>query len=304
MDEIIEAIKVLNQGGYAHKYFFAPYEATPQVVYLHDNYCGGNLMLYPDLLLYGWYNYIMDIDLANESFEWVKYRKELKLNEQRKLPTVFVKCGYYIPKGKSHQQISMKALRTILDISNEKNKCNQVNSMGMSDLEALSINFNTTHKADSSSKFIPEEDDLINLVSKACYLNTSFQIEKFKNEPLNIHEDKFEQLYGQPVGNLVLVSLFRGLLTPKMCEHLTRGSVYQPDLSLNLSCEQKYILFMVKMNDAARKAISLEESKTGTNADEDTSVLGINNFIHSKIVNEELASSSETRIKTVSFVCK
>ena len=121
---------MLQKAGYGHSYYFAPYEATPQVVYLHDNYCGGNLMLYPDLLLYGWYNYIMDINLTTETFEWVKYRKELRLNENRKLPLVFVKAGYYLPKSvKYPSSISLKELKDMIEVSNDKNRCNELNTM-------------------------------------------------------------------------------------------------------------------------------------------------------------------------------
>lgn len=266
VDEIIEAVNVCNNAGYEHSYFFAPYEATPQVVYLHDNYCGGNLMLYPDLLLYGWYNYIMDIDIANEKFEWVKYKKEHKLNEARNLPKVFMNFGYYISKGQPYEAPSFDTLRQHIDISNDKSKSYSCDKIWMYPMG---------------------------------YLNTSFQIEKFKGEVLNTKEDKFDELYGRPLGNLALVSLFRGLLSPKVCEHLSRGSVFMPELELNMPCESKYTLFNVKMNDAARRALTKEDAKT-----ESDSKLNVNDFIHSKIMNEELASSSSERINTINFMCK
>lgn len=73
---------------------------------------------YPDLLMYVWYNFIIDIDIENEEFEWVKYSKENKLNERRNLAKLFLNLGYFTPKGRKQH------VATLQDIKKGTIKCN------------------------------------------------------------------------------------------------------------------------------------------------------------------------------------
>ena len=291
VDEIIEAIKVLKDAGYAHSYFIAPYEATPQVYYLHDNFLGSSLWGYPDLLMYTWYNYIMDINTIDGSFEWVIYKRNHKLNENKSLYKIFVKNGYYLARDQKYKPITFDELK--------------------SQLEAI-------NGPEDRFRIDPRLDGLAYLVSKACYLSSSFRIEKFKDEKCELNSD-FLSCYGKMLGNLVLVSLFRGLLSPKVCENLSNSAVFTPSQILHTEMEQQYIRFNEKMNDTARKTIDKEDAKaeelkkttqdnTADSMDENdktndyTTTDSIIKFIHSKVISDGIHELAEARIKTVNFI--
>lgn len=112
VEEIIQAVKVLKESNYSHSYYFAPYEATPQVYYLHDHYCGGNMCGFPDLLFYVWYNFIIDIDVEKQEFEWVKYSKENNLNKTRNLAKLFLNLGYFLRPGERYREVTVEQIKT------------------------------------------------------------------------------------------------------------------------------------------------------------------------------------------------
>lgn len=109
--DIITAVKELRSNNIKHNFYFAPYEATPQVFYLHDCFMGASMCAYPDLLMYAWYNFIIDIDLEEGKFEWVKYSKENRLNEKKNLPKVFINLGYF-GNRKGAQKAKVDKIRT------------------------------------------------------------------------------------------------------------------------------------------------------------------------------------------------
>jgi len=41
--ELVKVIKLLRNANYMHSYMFAPYEATAQIYYLHDNYMASSI---------------------------------------------------------------------------------------------------------------------------------------------------------------------------------------------------------------------------------------------------------------------
>jgi hypothetical protein len=110
--DIIAAVKDLRSANIKHNFYFAPYEATPQLYYLHDSFMGASMCAYPDLLMYAWYNFIIDIDLEEAKFEWVKYSKENKLNEKRNLPKMFLNNGYLATKKGKKNPASVETIRS------------------------------------------------------------------------------------------------------------------------------------------------------------------------------------------------
>ena len=117
-EEIVQAVTLLRESNYKHNYYFAPYEATPQVFYLHDHYLGGSMCAFPDILMYAWYNFIIDIDVERGTFEWVKYSKETKMNERKNLAKMLLNIGYFTPKG------TLPARVTVDQIREETTQCN------------------------------------------------------------------------------------------------------------------------------------------------------------------------------------
>ena len=135
--EIIQAVKVLKDANYKHNYYFAPFEATPQVYYLHDQYMASSMCAYPDLLMYAWYNFIIDIDIENGEFEWVKYSKENKLNEKKNLAKVFINFDYFVPKGSIYKPKSMDKLRDEIRECNNNDDYNINNPKYQGPLEVI-----------------------------------------------------------------------------------------------------------------------------------------------------------------------
>jgi len=116
--ELLKAVHILKASNSSHNCSFAPYTATPQIYYLHDNYLGSSICGYPDLLLYVFYNFIIDIDLEKGEFEWVKYKKEHKLNYNRCLAKMFLNNGYITLNGEKHRKITNEKIKQ------QTTKCN------------------------------------------------------------------------------------------------------------------------------------------------------------------------------------
>lgn len=293
VDEIVQAIKVLKNAGYKHSYYFAPYEATPQVFYLHDNYWGGNMWGYPDLLMYAWYNYIMDIDLENEQFEWVKYHKEHKLNEGKNLSKVFVNNSYYLHKDTKYKLVSIDDLEYQIAQANKQGDGYQLDTK------------------------LKKHQELFKLVHSACYMSINFDIEKYKNTSIDGDTD-FEAIYGNRLGNAVHMSLFRGLLSPKICENLSRKSVFELEPVLNTPIEAKYIHFSQYLCHKAMCIFLPEETKEETTEETEgvearnglkngtssqSSQLDVVQLIHSKVMSNKTHTSADDYINTFQFVC-
>jgi hypothetical protein len=73
---------------------------------------GASMCAYPDLLMYAWYNFIIDIDLEEGTFEWVKYSKENKLNEKRNLPKMFLNNGYLATKKGKKNPVGVETIKS------------------------------------------------------------------------------------------------------------------------------------------------------------------------------------------------
>lgn len=73
------------------------------------------------MLLYAWYNFIIDINVEKHEFEWVKYRNENKLNENRKLARVFLNCGYYLRSDQVYKDLTPDDLSGIIEESKTPN---------------------------------------------------------------------------------------------------------------------------------------------------------------------------------------
>jgi len=132
----------------------------------------------------------MDIDLQKQTFEWVIYSKENRLNEGKALSKVFINHGYYLLKNDKYKPFKNEKLKEDIELANMKRDDYEVTSR------------------------IPNCNDIYKVVNQACYMTTNFQIEMHKNTQIKI--DEFEELYGSHLGNTLYLSLFRGLLSPKV----------------------------------------------------------------------------------------
>lgn len=109
--ELVKAVEVLKDSNYPHTCMFAPYNATPQIFFLHDNYLASSICGYPDLLLYVYYNFIIDIDLESGEIEWVKYRRDHNLNKKNSLAKMFLNNGYITQKGEKHKTTTVENIQ-------------------------------------------------------------------------------------------------------------------------------------------------------------------------------------------------
>lgn len=172
VEDILKAVKVLRESNYKHTYYFAPYEATPQIYYLHDSFCGSSMCAYPDLLLYVWYNFIIDIDVQTNEFEWVKYSKENKLNDCRNLPKMFLNSGYYLKPDEKTKIINTDQIKKRIYAANNRNNDYQLNPNVINDEAVLEV------------------------VENPYVLTIEFELETLRNKR-HTQEDNFEQLYGK-----------------------------------------------------------------------------------------------------------
>lgn len=289
VEEIIRAVKVLKDANYTHSYFFAPYEATPQIYYLHDHYLGANMCGYPDLLLYVWYNFIIDIDLENEEFEWVKYSKENKLNEYRNLTKVFLNLGYFLSKNNKNKEISVE------DIRAQVNNCHE---------EGQGYSLIGKHKH--------HDDKILETVEAPWVFSLEFELFQPKRSR---HDTYYKpELHGRRLSNIMYFSLFKGLITPKMCESLSTGKVVKPSPHTKSPIEEQYLNFNASLNEKASQLLEdAESSKTeeveGAHKDKSGQSNGvveridpfIAKLLTSDVFNEQSGTLSEDYLNTINF---
>jgi len=285
VEEIIQAVKVLRDANYKHSYYFAPYEATPQLYYLHDHFCGSSMCAYPDLLFYVWYNFIIDFDLQSEEFEWVKYSKENKLNESRNLSKMFLSSGYYL---KPHEEY--------VDLSTD-------------DIRARTAECGAGLDYDVDPR-------VVEIVEYPCIISVKFEVELMKK--MRQPEHRFEDLYGTRLSKHTYFSLFKGLISPKVCESLAFGKIVKHESYLKSKVETEFISFNTYLLQKAVHNIQSYEIETAKGSDVDSRSSGVDGtgkmsdladreavrFISSEKFNEELSKSSEDYINTVNLVCK
>ena len=287
VEEIIQAVKVLKESNHSHSYYFAPYEATPQVYYLHDHFAGASMWGFPDLLFHVWYNFIIDFDLQKQEFEWVKYSKENNLNRTRNLAKMFLNLGYFLKPGEKYKELTTEEIKA--EAANwTANQDYQLNTLKISNTKIWEI------------------------LEYPCILSIKFEIEQLKRK---VTDSLFEDLYGNKLSKETYFVLFKGLITPKVCEMLAYERIRKSHYYLKWEVETSLIrmnLSLIEKGFNILKDTAIEDRKTqeelgpfdtkGTkNAEFDNEVA---NFINSEGFNDTLQETSDDRINTVNLVIK
>ena len=281
---------MVKDANYSHNYYFAPYEATPQVYYLHDSYLGGNMCAYPDLLLYVYYNFIIDIDIENEQFEWVVYSKENKVNENKNLAKMFLNSGYYIPKGGKYKDLSTDEIRKrVNDLKEDR-------GYGHGSIKV-------------------EDERLLELIEYPFIMTINLDINPLRRQKYDQSFDFRTATYGSRLSRMIYFCLYKGLITPKICDKLSTGKVFKKAPYLKNSLEAQYISFNSNLNAKASlnldetymEELKLKEAESTSTAEsqsngKDATVDGlIAKMINSSAFNDTLSSSSEDFINTINL---
>lgn len=217
VEEIIQAVKVLKESNYSHSYYFAPYEATPQVYYLHDHFWGGSMWGFPDLLFHVWYNFIIDFDLSKQEFEWVKYSKENNLNKARNLAKWFLNLGYFLKPGEKYRDLTTEQIRD----------------------ETVAWNSGPDYQVNISRI---NNTKICEILEFPCILSVRFEVELLKKKTIDY---PFEELYGNKLSKDTYFTLFKGLITPKVWEMLAND---KPKIKPNIYLKSEIESSLFKLN--------------------------------------------------------
>lgn len=289
-EEIIRAVKVVKDANCSHNYYFAPYEATPQVFYLHDSYLGGNMCAYPDLLLYVYYNFIIDIDIENDQFEWVTYSKENRVNENKNLARMFINSGYYLSKGSKYKEITTDEIKKrVNDLKEERN---------------YGVGYNKV-----------QDGALLELIEYPYVMTILLEINPLRRAKYDQALEFSTSIYGARLSKMVYFCLFKGLITPKICEKLATGKMFKKAPYLKNSIEAQYLSFNSNLNSKASQnldenymeELKLKETESTSTAEsqpngKDATVDSlIAKMINSSAFNDTLSSSSEDYINTINL---
>lgn len=289
VEDIIHAVKVAREANCTHNYYFAPYEATPQVYFLHDSYMGANMCAFPDLLMYVWYNFIIDIDLEKEEFEWVKYSKENKLNDKRNLSKMFLNSGYMIQKGGHYKDITVEEIKKRTELCNSEEQYNLKN-----------------HKL----------SDALEVLENPWIMSMNHDIEWIRKNKFHYdNEYQFKTAhYGKRLDKIAYFCLYKGVLTPKMCESMALGKNVNFAHLLKVPAEEEYSKLNVYLNKMALQNItdnddSKDQDSVSTSAESQiTSGVGVDPFIarmlNSEAFENHISLSNEDYINTINLCCK
>lgn len=293
VEEVVHAVTVAKEANCNHNYYFAPFEATPQVYFLHDSYMGANMCAYPDLLMYVWYNFIIDIDLENEEFEWVKYSKENRLNEKRNLSKMFLNSGYMIPKGGQYKDLPPDEIKKRIILCNTD---------------------------DQYSLRIYKFNDALEVLDNPWIMSLNHEIEWIRKNKFHYDNDyPFKtNFYGKKLDKLVYFCLYKGVLSPKICEGLAMDKNCSLSSYLNIPAEEQYSKLNTYLNKMAVQNVDehAEENAKSIDADNDSTSAGsqrdrnntidplIARMINSDAFNAHTGAANSDYINTINLCCK
>lgn len=135
----------------------------------------------------------------------------------------------------------------------------------------------------------------------------------------NDHEFSLNpKLYGKELSRLTYFCMFKGVISPKICESIATGKDCQLANCLNIPTEDQYSKLNSYLNKRATLNIedlenenskSQENDRTSTSAESmttDSTFIDpvIAKMVKSHIFNEKISKSSQDYINTIQFVCE
>lgn len=138
-------------------------------------------------------------------------------------------------------------------------------------------------------------------------------MKKPKGHSVGGEYDLNPHLYGKRLDRHTYFVLFKGMITPKICEDLSRGKPYRPKAILNFPLETECIKLSTFLNHKAAENIEIsenskEESETQSTSAESTTDSNLANvdsqivkFINSDVFSDATSQYSEDCTNTVNF---
>jgi len=285
IEEIVHAVNLMRDANLKHTYYFAPYEATAQVYYLHDNYCGGSMCAYPDILMYAWYNFIIDIDLDLGEFTWVKYSKDSRLNEHKNLAKAFLNMGLYTLKK---QEVSRLTINQIRD---EVTECNSDVYYDLKQMKQIT-------------------GQILQVLESPWIMSVKIEIDLLRRTKMNNDVMPKYDYFGKTLDKFTYFAMYMGNLSPKICEKVATEKNLKVNTLLNLPLEHKYLRFNTQLNNRASGIIEemVEGNKNVENAHNmsngastDVGSVILAKLMSSEVFDEKIMSSSPEFINTITL---